>query len=200
MTHIVQLGTNNAQPFPVVVTTTRRPRDGDENPLVERFQVEEMAWSHPIGAALRADQQAEFDVRYGEPGKEPGIKPSAEDVALFVVASPVLVTSDAKLDMGNATPVACAALRKLGDGYFEIKRMYAAPRARGTGAALSVLASLEYYARGLGSRGLRLETGSMQDDARRRFYQKHGYEEIPLFGDYKDAKFSHCYEKLLTTA
>ncbi|CAE6463769.1 unnamed protein product [Rhizoctonia solani] len=164
MAHVVQLGADNTQPFPLLVTTTRRQKNDNETPLVECFQVEEMAWTHPMGAALRADQQAEFDMRYGEPGKEPGIKPSAEDVALFVVAYP-------------------------------IKRMYAVPNARGTGAALSVLTSLEHYARGLGAHGLRLETGSMQDDAK-RFYQKHGYEEIPLFGDYKEARFSNCYQKL----
>ncbi|CAE6416082.1 unnamed protein product [Rhizoctonia solani] len=197
MAHVVQLGANSTQPFPLIVTATRNPKNDGGNPIVECFRVEEMSWTHPVGAALRNDQQTEFDVRYGEPGKEPGVKPSAEDVALFIVASPVPITDSAqeiKSDIEKAIPAACGALRNLGDGYFELKRMYAVPKARGTGAALSILASLEYYARGLGSYGLRLETGSMQEDAK-RFYRKHGYKEIPLFGNYKDAKFSNCYEK-----
>jgi hypothetical protein len=59
---------------------------------------------------------------YGS-GKEPGVKPSAEDVALFIVAYPVPITNDARetnFDMETSIPVACAALRNLGDGYFEV--------------------------------------------------------------------------------
>lgn len=43
--------------------------------------------------------------------------------------------------------------------------MYAAQSARGTGAALSIITALEHYARGLGIKAMRLETGLEQKDA-----------------------------------
>jgi hypothetical protein len=69
MARVVQLGSDSTEPFPLLVTTTRTPKKNNGPPIVDCFRVEEMPWTHPIGAALRAEQQTEFDVRYGEPGE-----------------------------------------------------------------------------------------------------------------------------------
>lgn len=68
MQPIVQLGPDSNNPPPLLITTTRKSKNGGQD-LVETFRVEEMAWSNPIGAALRNDQVAEIDLRYGEPGR-----------------------------------------------------------------------------------------------------------------------------------
>jgi hypothetical protein len=48
--------------------------------------------------------------------------------------------------------------------------MYAVTNARGTGAALSILMSLEWYARTMGAKGLKLETGMLHVEALRLVY------------------------------
>ncbi|KAG9085574.1 hypothetical protein FS749_004322 [Ceratobasidium sp. UAMH 11750] len=198
MQPIVRLGSDEKNPWPLLVTTTTKPKNGEGVPSVESFRIEEMRWSDPVGAALRDAQQAELDIRYGEPGKEPGIKPTADNIALFLVAYPIpMIDGSPTPDTVRleSTPVACGSLRDLGDGYMEIKRMYAAPSVRGSGAALSVLLALERYARAIGIKALKLETGNRQQDAM-RFYERHGYISIPKFGHYKDVPWSHCYEKI----
>ncbi|CAE6405178.1 unnamed protein product [Rhizoctonia solani] len=190
MIPIVQLDPD--QPFPLLVTTTITR---NSTPNVENFRIEEMDWSDPVGAALRDAQQAELDARYGETGKEPGIKPSAENIALFVISYPVPIVDSDTPDPSEPIPVACGALRKLDDEYMEIKRMYAIPSARGTGAAQSVLMALEHHARNTqGIKGLKLETGALHVEAL-RFYPRNGYREIPRFGHYKDVPWSRCFEK-----
>ncbi|KDN40947.1 hypothetical protein RSAG8_07815, partial [Rhizoctonia solani AG-8 WAC10335] len=187
--HDTHRRTRPDHPFPLLITTTTK------NPAnVENFRIEEMDWSNPIGAALRDAQQAELDARYGESGTEPGIKPSADNIALFVVSYPVPIVDSATPDPSESTPIACGALRKLGEGYMEIKRMYAAPSVRGTGAAQSVITALERYARNIGIKGIKLEAGVLHVEAI-RFYARNGYEEIPRFGHYKDVPWSRCFEK-----
>ncbi|KAG9118993.1 hypothetical protein FRC07_006211 [Ceratobasidium sp. 392] len=199
MQPIVRLGPDEENPWPLLVTTTIQPKGGDGVPLVESFRVEEMPWTNPIGAALRDAQQAELDIRYGDSGAgEPGIKPTADNIALFLIAYPVPIidsTSSTDAEAIESTPVACGSLRDLGDGYMEIKRMYAVKSVRGTGAALAVLLALERHARTIGIKALRLETGNRQQDAM-KFYERHGYAPIPRFGHYKDVPWSHCYEKV----
>ncbi|KAF8597683.1 hypothetical protein BDV93DRAFT_610284 [Ceratobasidium sp. AG-I] len=198
MQPIVRLGPDDQNPFPLLITTSRQPKNGTIS-LVENFRVEEMPWSDPVGAALRDAQQAELDIRYGEPGKEPGIKPTADNIALFLVAYPVPIIDNSNTTAATkleSTPIACGSLRDLGDGYMEIKRMYAVESVRGTGAALSVLIALERYARATGVKVLRLETGDRQQDAM-KFYERNGYASIPKFGHYKHVPWSNCYEKTL---
>ncbi|QRV74332.1 GNAT family acetyltransferase [Ceratobasidium sp. AG-Ba] len=158
MQPIIRLGPDEKNPWPFLITATMKPKNAD-----------------PIGAALRDAQQAELDIRYnhGELGHEPGIKPTGDNTALFIVAYPVLIlhSPETSEDIeAKLLPIACGGLRDLGDGYMEIKRMYAAPNARGTGAAQSILLALEQYARNIGVKALRLETGNRQQDAMRYVY------------------------------
>jgi putative acetyltransferase len=122
------------------------------------------------------------------PWDEPEVAPTADDVAVFLVAY------DAQ-----DRAVACGSLRLLDDavlraGVAEIKRMYAVPAARGTGAAVAVLRALEEHAHAMGLEELVLETGTAQPDAH-RFYEREGYLPIPLFGDYVGSEVSVCYAR-----
>jgi len=92
--------------------------------------------------------------------------------------------------------VAVGAIRALAPGTGEIKRMYVAPGARGTGVSTAILRRLEHEARALGWDRLVLETGEKQPDAM-RFYEREGFTRIPLYGHYVDSAISRCYGKPL---
>lgn len=151
-----------------------------------RWVIEARPWDDPAGAALRAEQRAELDTRYGCDDHEPGAPPSAADIDVFLVAT----------DLGGTRLVGCGALRRLDSTSAEIKRMYVVPHARGSGVATGLLRALESAAADRGWTTLRLETGTAQLDAQ-RFYQREGYCHIPLFGSYVGSDLSICYEREL---
>jgi len=134
-------------------------------------RIEEAAWDDAVVQQLAGDQQAEIVELYG--GKtEPGRPPSAADISV------VLVARD-----DDGTPLGCGALRALGDGAAEVKRMYVVPAARRRGVGRAVLAGLEDAARHRGWTTLRLETGPLQAAAV-ALYESYGYRPIPAFGGY----------------
>ena len=149
------------------------------------WTIENRDWNDPAGADLRAAQRAELDLRYGTSDHEPGTPPSATDIDIFLVA--VDATGEA---------IGCGALRRLGTTSAEIKRMYVVPASRGSGVATGLLRALEAAALHRGWPTLRLETGPAQPDAM-RFYEREGYEQIPLFGQYAGSDLSVCYERSL---
>jgi GNAT superfamily N-acetyltransferase len=171
----------------------RAPRDhpvGRRTTGPERIvavQTGSVEWDDPEVQRLTADQQAEIRARYG--GKEePGTKPSAADVSV------VLVARD-----DDGTPLGCGALRSLGDGVAEVKRMYVVPAARGRGLSKGMLAALEDAARDRGWTTLRLETGPLQPEAV-ALYSGAGYRPISAFGAYvgdPDAEDSLFFERVL---
>ncbi|TDC65961.1 GNAT family N-acetyltransferase [Micromonospora sp. KC207] len=140
-------------------------------------------WDAPDAARLRAAQRAELDARYGNDDHEPGTAPSADDMAVFVVARG-----------HEGAAIGCGGLRMLTSGVAEIKRMYVAPAHRGTGVATAILRDLEARAYDAGVRRLVLETGTSQPEAI-RFYQREGYEQIGNFGPYVGAPQSVCFAR-----
>ena len=152
--------------------------------------VRAVPWDDPAGEALRVAQQTEVSARYGVPDSEPGPKPTAADIAVFLVAFDVS-------DDGESVAVGCGGLRTLDGSHGEIKRMYVVPERRGTGVSTALLSALEGEARGRGWDRLVLETGDQQPDAM-RLYEREGYTRIPNFGYYADSDLSICYEKWLT--
>lgn len=147
--------------------------------------VREVDWADPVGEALRIAQRAELTIRYGTPDSEPGPAPTADSITVFFVAFG-----------DDDTPLGCGGLRRLDDTEGEIKRMYVAPEARGTGVSTAILSTLERYARRLGWHRLVLETGDAQPDAI-RFYEREGYTLIPNFGYYANSALSLCFAKAL---
>lgn len=148
------------------------------------IEIRETPWDHPDSARLRADQQAEIAIRYGTLDSEPGPKPTAADVTMFVVA------------YDDDEPVGCGGLRILDARHGEIKRMYVVPGRRGSGISTALLHHLEGIAVRRGWDRLVLETGAEQPDAV-RFYEREGYTRIPNFGYYADSELSLCYELAL---
>lgn len=148
------------------------------------IEVRRVAWDHPDGIALPEAQQSEVSARYGVDDSEPGPKPTAADMTLFLVA------------FDGEEPVGCGGLRALDATHGEVKRMYVVPARRGTGVSTAILSRLEEEARALGWERLLLETGTEQPDAM-RFYEREGFARIPNYGHYVDSEISRCYAKAL---
>ena len=151
------------------------------------MKLEEAFWDDPDVQRLANHQQAEIRARYG--GKEePGLHPSSADVSVVVVARD-----------DDGTALGCGALRALGDGVAEVKRMYVVPSVRGQGVSKAVLTALEAAARERGWTTLRLETGPLQPEAV-GLYTGAGYARIGAFGAYigdPDAADSLFFERTL---
>jgi GNAT superfamily N-acetyltransferase len=156
---------------------------------VSVITVTEVPWADPRAEALRSAQRTEIEAMYG-PDSEPGVAPTAADIALFLIAQV------------DGLPAGCGGLRPLDPGSTggrkaaEIKRMYVVPDQRGKGVSSAVLAALEQAAVARGWFTLRLETGPEQAAAI-RFYERSGYAPIPPFGAYADHPASLCYEREL---
>lgn len=133
--------------------------------------VQPASWDDADVQRLAAEQQSEVRRRYDGKG-EPGTPPSATDVAVVLVARGE-----------DGTALGCGALRGLGNGVAEIKRMFVVPGARGRGIATAVLAALEGVARERGWTTLRLETGPRQPEAV-GLYTRAGYRPVEAFGAY----------------
>lgn len=149
-----------------------------------RLHIRQVPWTHPVGADLRAAQQAELDARFGHRGHEAGPPPSEADTAVFLLA----------YEKGSGQPVGCGGLRLLDERTAEIKRLYVLPYTRGSGVASSILAALEGHAHALGITTLTAEAGSVQTDGR-QFYRSSGFEPVPNFGPYVGVEHSYCYAK-----
>lgn len=80
----------------------------------------------------------------------------------------------------------------------ELKRMFVDPSARGRGVAGALLTRIEADASARGIREIVLETGDLHDAAQ-ALYTRHGYREIPQFGQYVGEPHSVCFAKPLVT-
>jgi putative acetyltransferase len=110
------------------------------------------------------------------------------------LARPEVTFFVARLD-GKA--VGCGAISCRKKEYAEIKRMFVAHHARGTGVGRRVLNTLEEAAFKQGYRVLRLETGVSQPEAI-GLYRSAGFVEVEPFGDYKADPLSTFMEKRLS--
>jgi N-acetylglutamate synthase-like GNAT family acetyltransferase len=151
-----------------------------------RLNIRQVTWANPVGADLRAAQQAELDARFGTCDHEAGPPPSEADTAVFLVAH----------DKASGQPVGCGGLRILDQHTAEIKRLYVLPYTRGSGVASSILAALEAHAHALGITSIMAEAGSAQPDGR-HFYESSGFEPVPNFGPYMGLEHSFCYAKAI---
>lgn len=96
----------------------------------------------------------------------------------------------------DGRPVGCGALA-LKDGYGEVKSMFVAPAARGSGAGAALLERIEAEARAASLPLLRLETGDALHAAH-RLYARAGFAPRGPFGDYPEHPQSVFMEKRLT--
>ena len=93
-------------------------------------------------------------------------------------------------------PLACGALRPLGEAVAEVRRMYVHREHRRRGFARAVLHRLEAEAHRLGYSKLVLETGYKQISAM-QLYEACGFRRIPPLGEYANDPTSVCYERIL---
>jgi GNAT superfamily N-acetyltransferase len=89
-------------------------------------------------------------------------------------------------------PVGCAGLKLLGGGLGEVKRVWVAAEARGSGVGRRLMDGIEDRARVAGCERLRLETNDTLVEAI-AMYRKRGYREVPAFNDEQYA--DHWFEK-----
>ena len=129
------------------------------------------------GVALRGALGRELRERY----RGPGVPEPAWEPAAFLVAR-----------SAGGEPVGCVALRALGGGVFELRRMYVAPPARGTGVADALLEAAHARAAQLGAGRIILQCGTAQPEAM-SFYRRRGYEPIGPFGEYAELESSRCF-------
>ena len=97
----------------------------------------------------------------------------------------------------DGAPVGCGAVKLLGDGIGEIKRMWVSPAARGYGLGGRLLDALEAEAAAAGKTITRLETND-QLEAALAMYRKRGYVEIAPFNEEPFA--THWFRKALPGA
>lgn len=152
------------------------------------YVIEIVQWSDPRAAALRQSLSSEMGERYADREAIPGHLPPGFFVSEESVMYVGLCSRDQK-------PVGHIAVRRLGDE-FEIKNMYVLEADRGQGAAELLLTGAETAATSAGAIRIVLQTGDRQPEAV-SFYQKMGYQKIPVFEPYTSMEYSNCFEKVL---
>ena len=93
--------------------------------------------------------------------------------------------------------MACGGVRIIDGTTGEVKRVYAVPEERGSGAARALMATLERAAVERGLSRLVLETDDRLERAV-HMYERLGYTSIPPFGEHIGKPWAVCYEKHLS--
>lgn len=165
---------------------SRKLMASHKRPNIEGIQVRHTTWQDVEGKALRARQLEEFLNDFGD---EPVPPTSTSRTPVFLV----LEKDGRSIACGGFLP-----LNRKGDANAaaELRRMYVVPEYRGKkhGVADLLLQRLEQLAFDHGHVLLRLETGEVLHRAR-QFYERHGFKQIPLYGEYAGMESSVCYEK-----
>jgi GNAT superfamily N-acetyltransferase len=165
----------------------RRTRAAAPRPPIALSRV---PWDDPDAAALRYAFHLDGTVRYPEFAD---VGPYEDFDARNGVG--IVSTVLARID-GRA--VGCASLRTTGDdfpaGSGELKKVWVADGARGTGVARALLAAIEDDARARGLTSVVLQTGIRQPEAV-TLYRTAGYRPVPPFAPYADDFLSLCFAK-----
>ena len=119
----------------------------------------------------------------------PGLAPLPTDIPVFIVL----------LKDGEA--IACGGLRPInGDknSVAEMKRVYVVPEARGQTKGVSdfLVQQLEWLALEKGWSAVWLQTGRSMHSAN-KFYERHGYQLMPNYGDFMGHEDTISYAKSL---
>jgi GNAT superfamily N-acetyltransferase len=134
----------------------------------------------PPASELLAEMAGELNELYGTPSRldHPAVLPSD----LRAPGGTFLVGWEGQV------AVAGGGVRRFGEGVGEIKRMFVRPAARSRGIAAELLTALEYAARTLGYRRVRLDTGPKQPHAE-SLYRRTGFVPIAAYNDNPFASF-----------
>jgi GNAT superfamily N-acetyltransferase len=85
----------------------------------------------------------------------------------------------------DGKPAGCVALRDLGDGICEMKRMFVPETFRGRGVGRALAERIIAEAREAGYRAMRLDTSRRQSEAM-QLYERAGFRRIPPYYDLAD--------------
>jgi len=80
-------------------------------------------------------------------------------------------------------PAGCIALKPLGDGICEMKRLFVRPQFRGKGLGLTLGRRIVDEARHIGYKAMRLDTIAGKMESAIALYRSLGFEEIPPYYD-----------------
>ena len=108
-------------------------------------------------------------------------------LGFWVVAFSTRATGESAwllLGLTDGQPSGTVALRDLGAGRAEMKRMFVTPEAQGRGLGRALAVRLIEEARAIGYRSLRLDTGPLQNEAH-DLYASLGFVPIPPYGDHE---------------
>ncbi len=143
--------------------------------------LEPVAFDDPRAVRLLAEYQADMDRRYpGAVPSEGAVEDFLPPVGRFLVA----------LD-DDGEPVACGGVRPHAQGA-ELKKVYVAPAARGSGLGRALVRALLAHAREQGVDRAVLQTGLEQPEAI-ALYESEGWTPIPVYGQYADDPRCRCY-------
>jgi GNAT superfamily N-acetyltransferase len=160
--------------------------------------IETAAPGLPVAAEILRDYLSEMISRYyGRPTDDAEINRhlgTGHDSDDLVEPTGVLLVAQSADGGTEPRPIGCVGLRRFDEQTRELTRMFVRPEARGTGVAALLLAAAEQRARADGASVIRLNTRSDLVEAR-SLYAKHGYQEIPRYGD--DPLAEHWFEKKL---
>jgi GNAT superfamily N-acetyltransferase len=110
------------------------------------------------------------------------------------LAEAIKADSDTVVAYAEQLPVGMGALRLVGSGIAEIKRMYVIPEYRSAGVGRRILEELERRARERHVRAVRLDTNARLTDAN-RMYTEAGYSRIEDYNS--NPRADRWFEKLL---
>ncbi len=182
-TRRLHLDCQHSPPTEMPDETAKAIADFVNRPTID---VREEPFDTPVSAVLVADYVAEIKAMY--PEWTPDVPPRMTAGDVEPPAGRWLVA------YRDGHPVGCAGLKRLDDRTAEIKRIYAAPEARGAGVARALLDGLERAAQDAGYEVVRLDTGSKQQ-ASVALFTSSGYEPIPDYNGNPVA--AHWFEKTL---
>ncbi|MCA9233182.1 MAG: GNAT family N-acetyltransferase [Planctomycetales bacterium] len=116
------------------------------------------------------------------------------EASVWPVNTPLRDREAYVLALADGNPIGCGSLRSLDTARAEVRRMFVASHARGSGVGKTLLGELEIRAHRFGYQEIVLETGYKQDRAI-RLYEAYGFKQIPPFGAYVGDPVSVCFAK-----
>jgi GNAT superfamily N-acetyltransferase len=150
-----------------------------------KIELREVPPADPVTIRLAEAMRAEVEARGAHNGaSRPGM----------AMAEAIAADSDRIVAYAGSEPVGIGALRLIGDGVAEIKRMYVVPEHRGAGVAKRILEELEQRARRREQRVIRLDTNARLAEAN-RMYLAAGFRRIEAYNS--NPRSDRWYEKLL---